>query len=149
MQVSLADSSEAAQHGGRHAFLHDFCMVIPYSIIIAAAGLVTLVFGSRTAGVQLLLGGVVMGGAAFSSLRRWKRQLPSRLVTTFAAGAPSCSSRSGCGGAVHVLLEGRYFTACVIGFAIRPQASRRAFCGCSGPRRPRRQRLRRRTAWQP
>ena len=85
MQVSLADSSDAA-HGGRHAILHDFCMVIPYSAIIAAAGLVTLVFGSRSAGVQLLLGGVVMGAAAFSSLRRWKRQLPSRLVTTFAAG---------------------------------------------------------------
>ena len=85
MQVRLADSSDAA-HGGRHAFLHDFCMVIPYSAIVAAAGLVTLVLGSRTAGVQLLLGGAVMGGAAFSSLRRWKRQQPSRLVTTFAAG---------------------------------------------------------------
>ena len=103
MQVSLVDSSAAA-HGGRHAFLHDFCMVIPYSAIIAAAGLVTLAFGSRAAGVQLLLGGVVMGAAAFSSLRRWKRQLPSRLVTTFAAGAPSCSSRSVFDDSVRVLL---------------------------------------------
>ena len=92
-QVRLADSGEAA-HGGRHAVLHDFCMVIPYSAVIAAAGLVTLVFGSRTAGVQLLLGGAVMGAAAASSLSRWKKQLPSRLVTTFAAGVnPSSTLR--------------------------------------------------------
>ena len=79
-------ASGEAPHSGRHAVLHDFCMLIPYSAIIAAAGLVTLVFGSRTAGVQLLLGSAVMGAAAGSSLSRWKKQLPSRFLSTFAAG---------------------------------------------------------------
>ena len=89
-QAPIPDSGEAS-HSGRHAVLHDFCMLIPYSAVIAAAGLVTLLLGSRTVGVQLLLGGAVMAAAAASSLSRWKRKLPSRFVTTFAAGGQLCA----------------------------------------------------------
>ena len=66
--------------------LHDFCMVIPFSAIIAAAALVTLVLGSRRAGLQLLVASSVMGYTAASSLSRWKKGCPSRLVTALGAG---------------------------------------------------------------
>ena len=83
---SPADSSASASHSGRHAVLHDFCMVIPFSVIIFAVGLVTVLVGSRSAGLQLLVGGAVMGAAAASSLSRWKKGLSSRPVTVPAAG---------------------------------------------------------------
>ena len=85
MQTS-ADSVSGASHSGRHAVLHDFCMVIPFSAIVAAAGLATLLLGSRQVGLQLLVAGAVLGAAAASSLSRWKKGLSSRSVTSLAAG---------------------------------------------------------------
>jgi hypothetical protein len=61
-------------------------MVIPFSAIMVAVGLVTMLVGSRPAGLQLLIGGAVMGAAAASSLSRWKKGLSSRPVTIPAAG---------------------------------------------------------------
>ena len=44
-QPDAAGAGAAAGEGTRHAVLHDFCMCIPYGVLLAAGGLLALVFG--------------------------------------------------------------------------------------------------------
>jgi hypothetical protein len=69
--------AEADLYQGDHAILHDFCMQIPYSIIIMGAGMFVLIRKPIAAGVLMLLAGWLVLQCAQSSLRQWKVGLRS------------------------------------------------------------------------
>jgi hypothetical protein len=81
---SLQAATGNSSHKG-HAFLHDFCMSIPYGMLIVALGLLTLVLGDRRHGALVLLGGVAILGSTTCSLIQWRAQKPSRLFTAASA----------------------------------------------------------------
>lgn len=72
-----------------YAFLHDFCMQIPYGGIVVLSGLVLGVKGPLAAGVLLSLTGMGVLMCARSSLKAWKAGRPSTyytLMSTIATG---------------------------------------------------------------
>ncbi len=73
---------------GRHAVLHDFCMIIPYSMLIILAGLVTIPFGAKGKGI--ILAGVGAAELALSclSLTRFQARQSSTPFTAASTGAP-------------------------------------------------------------
>lgn len=66
--------------------MHDFCMTIPYGAITAAAGLVSLLFGARTLGVQVAAAGLAVCIASVMSLRTWKAGGSSQPYTLLSGG---------------------------------------------------------------
>lgn len=67
-------------HAG-HAFLHDFCMTIPYGAILAAAGVIGLVAGWSSVGAGILAAGVAVCLSSYVSLQEWKQGQSSALYT--------------------------------------------------------------------
>lgn len=61
-----AAAAAASGHGsGRHAFLHDFCMCIPYGALLLAGGLVAKLFGwGQPAVVMAVIGALQVRPAA-------------------------------------------------------------------------------------
>jgi len=71
---------------GRHAFLHDFCMAIPYGMGVGVTGIVALFFKQYNTGLTLLGAAAAILSLAVLSLRTWSQQKDSRLFTTLSAG---------------------------------------------------------------
>ncbi len=84
MQAS-SSSSAADSHAG-HAFLHDFCMAIPYGALALVAAAVLLSIGAKQAATSLAVGGVVVGGASVLSLKNWKVQASCTPMTLVSGG---------------------------------------------------------------
>ena len=71
---------------GRHAFLHDFCMIIPYSGIVVLAGLVSIPFGSGWRGVLLAAAGALELAISVKSLKQFQEEKKSTPYTLMSAG---------------------------------------------------------------
>lgn len=84
---SPSSSSEAGQdsHKG-HAFLHDFCMTIPFGIACVVAGVAIVALGAQTIGMQLLSAGAATAMCSILSLQAWKKGGSSTLYTAVSAG---------------------------------------------------------------
>lgn len=70
----------------RHAVLHDFCMVIPYGVLMILAGLLSLAFKSGIMGLGIAAVGAVQLLLAVLSLGSWRKGNPSTLFTVGAGG---------------------------------------------------------------
>jgi len=79
-----ADSYSSPE--SRHAVLHDFCMIIPYSILVILAGLITIPFGAGGRGFILAAVGGVELGLSCISLTRFQAQQSSTPFTAGSAG---------------------------------------------------------------
>ncbi|MEW5318252.1 MAG: hypothetical protein WDW38_009487 [Sanguina aurantia] len=79
-------SSDAKQdsHKG-HAFLHDFCMTIPFGAATVIVGIAVAVLGAQTIGMQLLSAGAATAMCSVLSLQAWKKGGSSTLYTTVSA----------------------------------------------------------------
>lgn len=83
--------ASSVESEGRHAILHDFCMIIPYSSIVFLAGIVSLFFGTGWKGVALAAAGAVELWLTLQSLKLWRVGAEHRLYTTITAGEDSSS----------------------------------------------------------
>lgn len=72
----------------RSAALHDFCMAIPYGIILVLAGAVSLFCGSGWSGARTLLAGCFTLGLANASLQNWKAGQKTIFIGLLEAGVP-------------------------------------------------------------
>lgn len=79
-----ASSSEAI--GVRHAVLHDFCMIIPYSGLIIIAGLASMPFGAGWRGGILAATGAVELALSIKSLKMFQEEKKSTPYTIASAG---------------------------------------------------------------
>ena len=79
----------------RHAILHDFCMIIPYSCIVAAAGLLSIPFGNGWKGLLLAMFGAVELALTITSLKRWRTGASNMPLTAASAGAAVAHYNSG------------------------------------------------------
>lgn len=108
-----AAAAAASGHGsGRHAFLHDFCMCIPYGALLLAGGLVAKLFGwGQPAVVMAVIGALQVGRGAWTLVQvavsmlagccpyvhpavqrmalRLHQKLPHMAAVVLALGAPS------------------------------------------------------------
>lgn len=80
MPEALKDSPQ------RSAALHDFCMAIPYGLILLVAGAVSLFTGAGWSGARTLVAGCLTLGLGNASLQLWRSGNRTRLVTFFTAG---------------------------------------------------------------
>lgn len=72
--------------GGRHAFLHDFCMCLPYGALVAAGGLLAKLFGWGQPAVVMMAVGVLQLGLASLSLKVWRQSKSAAPFTLLEAG---------------------------------------------------------------
>lgn len=56
----------------RHALLHDFCMCIPYGLIVLLGGLLTALLGGGSSGLMVAVAGAAELVASGQSLGAWK-----------------------------------------------------------------------------
>ena len=89
----------------RYAFLHDFCMGMPYGLLALLAGvaLAALLGGlGRSVGLALALGGMATLAVSAASIRRWKAGGDSRFPHTVAllgvAAGEACAALQLTGG---------------------------------------------------
>jgi hypothetical protein len=79
-------ASEGSDHAG-HAFLHDFCMTIPFgAIALVSAGALTALGAAQTA-VPVALCGLAVVIASVLSLKSWRINEQSFPYTLISAGA--------------------------------------------------------------
>lgn len=72
---------------GRHAFLHDFCLCIPYGGLIALCGLVMKLFGGGQTALLIAGAGVAEMALSALSLKAWRARQPvAGLFTVLEAG---------------------------------------------------------------
>lgn len=88
-----SDAIVTDPHAG-HAILHDFCMIIPYGLIMALAGIFALCFKGFSTGATLLGAGVLAELLAVLSLRSWQQHKGSQLFTAATAGITLVLTRS-------------------------------------------------------
>lgn len=69
----------------RHAVLHDFCMCIPYGMLVASGGVVAAALGTGTAALAVAAAGLVEILLSVMSLKAW-RQGSSSTVYTILSG---------------------------------------------------------------
>lgn len=82
-----SDSGSSGDSHKGHAFLHDFCMSIPYGAIAVFAGVALYVLGlTDLAGVAVVSGGTC-AMASVLSLKEWKAGGSSTTYTLTSAGA--------------------------------------------------------------
>lgn len=72
-------------HAG-HAFLHDFCMSIPYGALTLVGGGVSAAMGAQQLGLQLAGAGAAVCAASVLSLRAWRSGGQSTPYTFVSAG---------------------------------------------------------------
>jgi hypothetical protein len=77
---------------GRHAPLHDFCMLIPYGCALCAGGLVTLLLGAGAPALAAVVAGSACLALAAGSLAAWRAGRPSGPWTLAAAGATAATA---------------------------------------------------------
>ncbi|GAX75915.1 hypothetical protein CEUSTIGMA_g3358.t1 [Chlamydomonas eustigma] len=82
---SLVSESPKDDHAG-HAFLHDFCMSIPYSGITLLGAAVIFILQAQMISVPLVLGGLIVAVASILSLGEWRKGNSSTLQTFVAGG---------------------------------------------------------------
>ena len=58
---------------GEHAFLHDFCMSIPYGCIVVLTGIAVAYMKPLAAGILLIASGLGVLVSSNISLKRWKQ----------------------------------------------------------------------------
>lgn len=68
-----------------HAFLHDFCMAIPYGIAVALAGTVALCLKQVSLGFALICSAAAIEYIAALSIKRWKQRGTSASLTAATA----------------------------------------------------------------
>lgn len=73
---------------GRHAALHDFCMCIPYGLIVAAGGLLSAVW-TGLPGLYIAAAGIAEVLLSAKSLKAWKKGQSSGVFTIFQAAIAS------------------------------------------------------------
>lgn len=78
--TQMASSAAAPVSKGRHAFLHDFCMCIPYGFLVAAGGLLSAIWFGLP-GLYVALAGVAEIILSAVSLKTWKKGGSSALFT--------------------------------------------------------------------
>lgn len=79
------DSSSSSSHAG-HAFLHDFCMTIPYGAMAALSGVLAFAFKAPAVGLQLAAVAAVVALCSVLSLKSWKAGGSSAGYTLVSAG---------------------------------------------------------------
>ena len=88
---------------GRHAFLHDFCMCIPYGALVAAGGLVGKLVGwGQPATVMLVVGGLQLA-LSYLSLSVWRKARSAAPYTLAEAGKRGLGSWQGEGGELYAM----------------------------------------------
>jgi len=76
---ATAASSEPAK---KQAYMHDFCLTIPYGFLVAVGGLMGFVMAGSTKSLMMGGGsGALIMGLGFLSLNRWKARLSCAPVT--------------------------------------------------------------------
>lgn len=81
----IPDAPIPDSHEG-HAFLHDFCMAIPYGMGMAVVGLVSLFFGAGSNGFLVAGLAAALLALTFLSLIQWRARRPSKVLTLAQAG---------------------------------------------------------------
>ena len=69
-----------------HAFLHDFCMAIPYGMGMTMTGLGSLLFGAGSNGFLVAGLAAALLALTFLSLIQWRARRPSKALTLAQAG---------------------------------------------------------------
>jgi hypothetical protein len=87
----MQGSSSSNSHAG-HAFLHDFCMTIPYGGIAALSGLLAFAFKAPAVGLQLAAVAAVVALCSILSLKSWKAGGSSTAYTLVSAGEISLAT---------------------------------------------------------
>lgn len=75
-----------APSSGRHAFLHDFCMCIPYGALVAAGGLLAKLFGWGQPAIVMMAVGVLQLALSSLSLKVWRLNKSAAPFTLLEAG---------------------------------------------------------------
>ena len=88
MQASSASTPATSDDDGHagHAFLHDFCMSLPYSGLAAAAAVALAVMGATQAAIQVAIGTAIVAVTAVLSLKQWKVDKSSAPLTLITGG---------------------------------------------------------------
>ena len=83
--LELSQAHADSDHAG-HAFLHDFCMTIPYGAAATAAGGISYVLGAGLIGMTAAAAGVMVCLASYLSLQAWRQGEKSTTYTLISAG---------------------------------------------------------------
>ena len=86
--LQMVSSATEPAPSGRHAFLHDFCMCIPYGIIVAAGGLLSAVWFGLP-GLYIAAAGIAEVVLSTRSLKAWRRRQSSTIYTLLQAAIAS------------------------------------------------------------
>ena len=87
---SSSGVAEAAAHSsGRHAFLHDFCMAIPYGALLLAGGLAAKLAGWGQPAAVMAVVGALQVVLANLSLKAWRAGKSAAATTLTEAGKPA------------------------------------------------------------
>ncbi|KAL4422629.1 hypothetical protein ABPG75_008826 [Micractinium tetrahymenae] len=81
-----APSSGHGHGGGRHAFLHDFCMCLPYGALVAVGGLLARLFGWGQPAVVMMVVGALQLALSSLSLKVWRQNKSAAPFTLLEAG---------------------------------------------------------------
>ena len=72
----VQEDSQSAQDqqssATRYAILHDFCMLIPYSALVASTGVYFLIRGPLALGILTMIAALSLYQCARTSLSRWR-----------------------------------------------------------------------------
>ena len=83
---SGGDGEAAAHSNGRHAFLHDFCMAIPYGALLLAGGLAAKLAGWGQPAAVMAVVGALQVALANLSLKAWRSGKSAAAATLTEAG---------------------------------------------------------------
>lgn len=70
-----------------HAFLHDFCVAIPYSVVTGALAVVAYLQQAGSIATTLLAAAIAASSLTYLSLQNWKVGKPCKPYTLLSAGA--------------------------------------------------------------
>lgn len=86
LQASSSSSVPSDSSHAGHAFLHDFCMSLPYAAISMIAATALSCLGAKQAAVPLFIGGATVAIASILSLKKWKADKSSSVLTLLIGG---------------------------------------------------------------
>lgn len=82
----MAAAHGSRQSSNRHAALHDFCLCIPYGVVVAAGGLLGMVFGGGLPALAIAAAGALQVVLSNLSMQAWRARRQSLAVTAVEAG---------------------------------------------------------------